>query len=77
MFLVVVEKGEAFSVGLECLLEFLDDRAAGSERPLSCYGVGIGQALGDVSSMTKFQALAESEKIRAAMRMGQMDFLAA
>ena len=72
MFLVLIENGEAFSVHVDSLLEFLDMRAEGGTRLLADYGHGIGPALTDVTEFTMIEALLEAQKLRTESGMGMI-----
>lgn len=72
MFLVLIENGEAFSVHVNSLLDFLDMRAEGGTGNLADYGHSIGPALTDVTEFTQIEALLEAQKLRTEHGMGMI-----
>lgn len=72
MILVLIENGEAFSVHVDDLLDFLDMRATGGTRLLADYGHGIGPALTDVTEFTQIEAVLEAHKLRNGLGMGEI-----
>ena len=57
MYVVLIEKGEAFSVSTDRLFEYLERKVAGELPNVAEFGMGIGPALTDVTELTQVEAV--------------------
>lgn len=70
MYVVVIEKGEAFSVSYTDMFQFLERKVAGELPSVSEYGVGLGVALTDVTEFTPIEAILALRQLEDELGVG-------
>lgn len=70
MYVVLIEKGEAFSVCTDRLFEYLERKVKGELVSIADFGVGIGPALTDVTEFTQVEAVLALRQLEEDMGFG-------
>ena len=70
MYVVLIEKGEAFSVCTDRLFEYLERKVKGELVSIADFGVGIGPALTDVTEFTQVEAVLALRQLEEDMGLG-------